>query len=374
MMEPVHVIMGNSEDIHAVSVAWALERVGARVLLWDGIGMHDEAVMAHTISDSGSILRIGEDTVRDVKSLWFRRPVPYQPLADLDPASLKFVDNELRSAHGSLAAALRLRSPLTIGDWHPADASTKGLQLEVALSCGFRIPDTLITNDPVEVADFRTRQSAVLVKHFTPHFWSSDRERKGWQCGPVIIPRDRTLDDAGVRVCPAIYQAVVDKVFDLRVTVIGRRMFTARIVRHDGVSPLDWRPGSVRPGELIMDRYELDERTRAAIGLLMDKLDLRYGCVDLAVDSLGNMFFFEINTGGQFLFIDDYIPEMNLLGEMAGFLLAGSMEYEAVPSSVANLAAFESSDRCAALCSAARRFRQSDRMITRVDTSTPEAA
>lgn len=46
MMEPVHVIMGNSEDIHAVSVAWALERVGARVLLWDGIGMHDEAVMA----------------------------------------------------------------------------------------------------------------------------------------------------------------------------------------------------------------------------------------------------------------------------------------------------------------------------------------
>ncbi|AYA93079.1 hypothetical protein C7E13_05320 [Stenotrophomonas maltophilia] len=106
----------------------------------------------------------------------------------------------------------------------------------------------------------------------------------------------------------------------------------------------------------------------------MDKLDLRYGCVDLAVDSRGDTFFFEINTGGQFLFIDDYIPEMNLLGEMAGFLLAGSMEYEAVPSSVANLAAFESSDRCAELCSAVRRFGQSDRMITRVDTSAAEAA
>lgn len=371
-MGPVHVIVGNSEDFHAVAVAWALERAGAKVILWDGLGMRDDAALVH-VPGASPALRMGAYEITDIRSLWFRRPVPYLPLEGVDPGSMKFVCNELKSAHGSLAATLRSRAALTIGDWHPIDAATKGLQLDVAVACGFRIPATLITNDPAEIARFRITQPAVLVKHFTPHVWSSEQQRRAWQCGPVVIARDRILDESAIRVCPAIYQAVVDKVCDLRVTVIGRRIFTARILRHDGVAPLDWRPASLLPGELVMDVYTLDEATQASIIKLMDMLDLRYGCIDLAVDHNGHLYFFEINTGGQFLFIDDHIPQMNLLGEMAGFLLSGSLNYQPVPSDVARLAAFESTERCASMLAASSRFRQADRMITRVE-SNAEAA
>jgi len=371
-MEPVHVIVGNSEDIHAVSVAWALEQVGANVLLWDGIGMQEDAALVH-VPGEVPLLKMGGKTIGEVRSVWFRRPVPYLPLEGVDPGSAKFVCNELKSAHGSLAAMLRSRAAITVGDWHPVDAATKSLQLDVAVACGFCIPATLVTNDPAEVARFRTGQAAVLVKHFTPHFWSREDVRRAWQCGPVVIDQDRELDEDGIRVCPAIYQAVVDKVCDLRVTVIGRRVFTARIVRRDGVSPLDWRPASVLPGELVMDAYELDETTQASVLRLMDALNLRYGCIDLAVDRQGDVYFFEINTGGQFLFIDDHIPDMNLLGEMAGFLLAGSLDYRALPREIVSLAAFERTERCASLHSGDRRFRQSDRMITRIDAEAAAA-
>ncbi|AXM25161.1 hypothetical protein BRN03_12610 [Xanthomonas oryzae pv. oryzae] len=46
-MGPAHIIVGNSEDIHAVAVAWALERAGAGVVLWDGIGVPDSSVVTH---------------------------------------------------------------------------------------------------------------------------------------------------------------------------------------------------------------------------------------------------------------------------------------------------------------------------------------
>ncbi|PPU93510.1 hypothetical protein XalbCFBP2523_06260 [Xanthomonas albilineans] len=366
-MGPAHIIVGNSEDIHAVAVAWALERAGACVVLWDGIGVSDSSVVTHFPTSAGSDLRMGKERINDVRSLWFRRPVPYQPLAGLDPVSLKFTRNELQSAHGSLAAALRSKASFIVGDWHPIDAGMKGLQLDAAVACGFHIPDTVITNDPAVVADFRARQENLLVKHFTPHFWSSEQNRKCWQCGPVVIPQDRKIDDASIRACPAIYQTLVNKAFDLRITVIGHRIFSARIVGHNGTALLDWRPSSVKPGELRMDWYDVDARTRTSINALMEKLDLRYGCIDLAVDLQGNVFFFEVNTGGQFLFIDDHIPEMNLLGEMAGLLLAGSSDYQALPWDVANLPDFESSDRYVEFRAATQRFRQNDRVITRID-------
>ncbi len=371
-MQSLHVIVGNSEDFHAVAVAWALEQAGADVLLWDGLGMQDDAAMVHAPGQAPRLV-LGGRRIGDIASLWFRRPVPYQPLQGVDPGSIKFVRNELKSAHGSLAATLRSKAALTIGDWHPVDAATKGLQLDAAVACGFRIPDTLITNDPMEVARFRAGQAAVLVKHFTPHFWSSESERRAWQCGPVVIDRNRRLDEAGIRVCAAIYQAVVDKVCDLRVTVIGRRIFAVSIVRHDGISPLDWRPASVHPGELVMEPHALDEGTQDSILQLMDRLDLRYGCIDLAIDRHGRMYFFEINTGGQFLFVDDHVPQLNLLGEMAGFLLAGALDYTPLPREVACLSAFEATERCAAMLAASGRFLQSHRMITRVESNAETA-
>lgn len=371
-MKPVHVIVGNSEDFHAVAVTWALEQAGAEVMLWDGLGMQNDASLIH-IPGVSPRLRMGGREIDDLRSLWFRRPVAYLPLEGVEPGSIKFVSNELKSAHGSLAATLRTRASLIIGNWHRVDAATKGLQLDVAVACGFRIPATLITNDPVEVARFRAEQSAVLVKHFTPHFWSSETQRRGLQCGPAVIARDRLLDDASIRVCPAIYQAVVNKACDLRVTVIGCRIFAARIIRHDGVSPLDWRPASVQPGQLLMDPYTLDEATQASVLELMKRLDLGFGCIDLAVDKDGQLYFFEINTGGQFLFIDDYIPQMNLLGEMAGFLLSGELDYQPIPLEIACLAAFERTERCARMRTASSRFRQTDHIITRMEPNEETA-
>ncbi|QRN42246.1 hypothetical protein GDR29_06860 [Xanthomonas oryzae pv. oryzae] len=140
--------------------------------------------------------------------------------------SLKFTRNELQSAHGSLAAVLRSKASFIVGDWHPIDAGMKGLQLDAAVACGFRIPDTVITNDPAVVADFRARQEKSLSEALHSTLLVERAESKVlavWACGDPT--RSKKIDDASIRACPAIYQTLVNKAFDLRITVIGHRIF-----------------------------------------------------------------------------------------------------------------------------------------------------
>ncbi|MCC5091005.1 hypothetical protein LLE60_20520 [Xanthomonas campestris] len=39
----MHLIYGNSEDYHAVAVAWAMRKLGAEVFIWDGLGATEDA-------------------------------------------------------------------------------------------------------------------------------------------------------------------------------------------------------------------------------------------------------------------------------------------------------------------------------------------
>ena len=47
------------------------------------------------------------------------------------------------------------------------------------------------------------------------------------------------------------------------------------------------------------------ESVAAAVKLLMSKLDLRFGAIDFIVDKSGVWWFLEVNTAGQWLWIED---------------------------------------------------------------------
>ena len=55
---------------------------------------------------------------------------------------------------------------------------------------------------------------------------------------------------------------------------------------------------------------------------MMKELGLLFGCIDLIVTPDGEYYFLEVNEQGQFLWIDDIAPSINMLEQFCAFLIA----------------------------------------------------
>lgn len=149
-----------------------------------------------------------------------------------------------------------------------------------------------------------------------------------------------------VQICPCIYQEVVDKIFDLRVTAIGDAIYCAQIEEScKSRDFVDWRP-YYGTSKLMVSSFHLNESVCQKIRILLNLLDLSYGCIDFAVDKNGELYFLEINPGGQFLFMRDDVAEFNLLYSFSTMLMQGEKDWitEDDYTRSINMSNFEKSD------------------------------
>jgi glutathione synthase/RimK-type ligase-like ATP-grasp enzyme len=103
-----------------------------------------------------------------------------------------------------------------------------------------------------------------------------------------------------VRCAPVILQEYIPGV-DVRVTVVGRRLFCASIdCRHTG-SPEDFR---LALDESRVEPIRLPPPLRRRLLALIRGLDLRYAAIDLRRSESGDWIFLEVNPSGQWLFVE----------------------------------------------------------------------
>jgi len=108
------------------------------------------------------------------------------------------------------------------------------------------------------------------------------------------------------KLCPAIYQELIDKACDVRVTVVGEEMFVAEIdSQTDPAAMIDWRH-TTNP-MLPHRRAGLPSAIEDGIRRLLQALNLQFGACDLARDHMGNYHFLEVNPNGQWLWIEDQL-------------------------------------------------------------------
>ncbi|PWK84356.1 glutathione synthase/RimK-type ligase-like ATP-grasp enzyme [Fulvimonas soli] len=323
-MDRIHLIVGNSRDYHAVAVQWAIRRMGHEAIIWDGLAADPHGQMSIAYENM-SPLRLGPRLFNTFGSVWFRRQIPFQPIGSVHPDARSFLIQELTDAHLSFCASVESMSNFVIGGQRTRCASSKSYQLRIAQELGFKIPRTLISNNYADVMAFTKGAERLLVKHFAPHYFISRSTGAVRAVGPSVI-RSEHLSPEKVEVCPCIYQEYIDKIYELRVTVIGSQIYTARLSSNVG-ELIDWRPafGSAR---LDVEPFKLDRATDSRIRQLMARLNLPYGCIDIAVDRSGENIFLEINPGGQFLFIEEKIKEFPLLRAFASMLIAQSCDFQ----------------------------------------------
>lgn len=116
----------------------------------------------------------------------------------------------------------------------------KPYQLRLAQQVGLTVPRTTISNNPAAVERIfnEVDHGRVVFKSLTPLFLPTD---------DVLFTTEitrSTLSQAGIVKCPAIYQELVERRSDLRITIVGQEVFAARIASqqlHEQRDRLDWR-------------------------------------------------------------------------------------------------------------------------------------
>lgn len=236
-----------------------------------------------------------------ITSVLYRRPVP--PVPDeiiTEPGIRKFCIDESYDFLRGLWLSLRCH-------WisHPEAIRTaehKVNQLTVAQTLPFIIPKTVITNDPTEVLSFFDKcANGVVIKPLYLGFIDNPRQPKN--IFTSIVKQEDLADIESVRFAPSIFQEKVIKRHDIRVTIVGEKVFAVKIGA-DSLPPEipDWRFAPI--DKLKYEKHTLPVELEKACLELVKRLGLDFGAIDLAIDSSGNYVFFEINPNGQWAWLE----------------------------------------------------------------------
>lgn len=186
---------------------------------------------------------------------------------------------------------------------HPARQADlyKPLQLAVAARCGLTVPDTLTTNRPERVQAFAAAHPGGTV--IKPLGFSSTTEGDR---NAMIYTHLLTVDDlsdlSGVEQMMHTFQAYIEKAYEVRLTVVGRRMLAARIDATGQAAQIDFRSdySSLRFSVIP----EVPESVSAGVSAFLDYFGLAFGAFDFIVDRSDTWWMLECNGGGQYAFVE----------------------------------------------------------------------
>lgn len=198
----------------------------------------------------------------------------------------------------------------------------------VAAQIGLKTPDTLISNNYEKVKSFirknRDLEMETIAKCFTPHFWENEDGTASQQNTSKVT--ESQLDPDSLRLSPLIFQPYINPLYEVRVTIIGDRIFSMKIADADFEHrslPGDWRQ-FLGAKSILKSVHTLPQTITDKLRQLMVRFGLVFAAIDLIVDMQGDYVFLELNEAGQFLFCEQYCPGLPLLANFSALLLSGS--------------------------------------------------
>lgn len=231
---------------------------------------------------------------------------PKLPDLEVTKSDKEFSDREvgetLRSFWRFLSNDVWLNAPGNI-----LRASNKPEQLNLARCLGFMIPETCISADRDVLRKFYSENNKDIIAKAVKHGFLYDGAQAKVAATQIFDEDCFKNFDNYVRI-PMIFQERIEKVYDIRVTVIGDRVFSTAIESQERKeTSVDWR---------LADHYGLALKHRA-INLpvhlqklcteITKRLNLRYAALDLVLATNGKYYFLELNPNGQWAWIEQLV-------------------------------------------------------------------
>lgn len=258
-------------------------------------------------------------------AIWYRRTERLGIPTDLEDGDRKVALQESQALVNNLWASLAHVNWVS----HPRairNASDKLEQILRARRLGLRVPETVVSNDSMQIADFYRRHAATGGIVYKPQ--NSIMVREG--ADRVFVTYTKRLCDSdlkhldAVAHCPGIFQQHIPKDYELRVTVFGDRLFACSInSQGDDRTRDDWRAHDWQRPETFPPHSpaQIDDGLAAKLLGLVHDYGLQFGAIDLIVPPEGEPVFVELNPNGQWAWIEQCtgIPLRSALAD----LLAG---------------------------------------------------
>ena len=267
---------------------------------------------------SGETLDLAE-----VGAIWSRKPAEFSFLSpDLGVQERIYARAETEQALFGMLYTLDcfwMSHPLAL-----RGAMWKGEQLQRAARMGFRIPASLTTNSPAEVKAFRASIDGPMIFKAlsSPNLGGEDLdddERVAQGIGTTLVDDAmlEQLDSVGELACH--FQEYIPKLYELRVTIIGERVFAAKIHSQDDErTAIDSRDMSA---DILYEATVLPDALRERCLAFVRSYGLAYSALDLIVTPDDDIVFLENNPVGQFLYIEQLIPAFAMLEALADRLI-----------------------------------------------------
>jgi glutathione synthase/RimK-type ligase-like ATP-grasp enzyme len=314
------------EDPHASAVQSALRRRGIANEIFDPSAFPLGCAITFDASQGGydASIRVGtgELKISEVRAVWYRKPNEFDLPAGLTPEEDAWIRQECSHFIRGVwtqGNATWVSDPTAI-----RQASLKLYQLRVACDLGFKIPDTIVTNDVSAARSFlgAHRHGVVAKALAAPYLCDPNR-------GAATL-YTHLVGDADLAAVPAVangptlLQEFIIKRADIRVTVIGTSVYAVALDTTEfPEARTDFRRAPIF--DIPHAPVALPARLEEACIRLVTMLGLRFGAIDLLQTATDDYVFLEINPNGQWLWLE-WATGLQLTSALCDLLLTVAAE------------------------------------------------
>ncbi|MFJ3218964.1 MvdC/MvdD family ATP grasp protein [Kitasatospora sp. NPDC086801] len=233
--------------------------------------------------------------LEEVRAVYYRRPGLPDISRTVDPAYREWAQGQ------ALVGMVQVLSSLPVVWLHHPDvyraSAHKPGQLVAATAAGLRVPRTLVTNSLPRAQQWAAQiDGQLIVKPVTAGAITLGHRN-------MMLPTRRfeasDLDDS-LELTAHMLQEWIPKQFEVRLTVVGDRMFPAAIHAGSEAALVDWRSDY---DSLTYEPTHIPDDVAAGVRRFMTGYGLNYGAFDFVVTPAGNWVFLECNPAGQWQFI-----------------------------------------------------------------------
>lgn len=225
----------------------------------------------------------------NVKSVWFRQPIF---LRNTPGRSIDINEQLSLSQWNAFLRGLMVFDKAYWMNWPQATyaAESKPYQLMIAKKIGFSVPQTIISNSlgferlPSTKFIIKSMDTVLLKENDDCYFTYTSKAN----------PEDFTLDKT--KQAPITFQEYIEDKLDIRVTIVGSKVYAVAIKSNGNAISDDWR--TLKKGDLEYVDIELPVRIKKLCIEYVKLLGLNYGAIDF-IKIKDEYIFIEINPTGE---------------------------------------------------------------------------
>ncbi|EBA7188296.1 RimK-like protein [Salmonella enterica subsp. salamae] len=284
------LILSSMYDFSTDLVVQRLENNGDDFIRLNKEQLSDYEIFLDPIN---TILRVKGEYVdvetSNVKSVWFRQPVF---LRNTPGRSIDINEQLSLSQWNAFLRGLMVFDKAYWMNWPQATyaAESKPYQLMIAKKIGFSVPQTIISNS----LGFEKLLSTKFIIKSMDTVLLKENDDCYFTYTSKVNPADFTLDKT--KQAPITFQEYIEDKLDIRVTIVGSKVYAVAIKSNGNAISDDWR--TLKKEDLEYVDIELPVRIKKLCIEYLKLLGLNYGAIDF-IKTKDEYIFIEINPTGE---------------------------------------------------------------------------